>query len=172
MIIILVPGETLVEGGGAEEHVSHDGLVYRQYGAAEVVSSNTESFFSHVGGLQDERKCMNSDWLATQAFIKGQTVMPSVKSVKSKYYETKITPGQPDTSSSDDSSDSDSDSPISPTRRRSSPMPPAPPVEPDSQDSWEDTADAPLDATEPRLLLENSGDDDATAAGTAIICLD
>ena len=61
--------------------------VYSQYAASSVVSSNTESFFSLVGQIQDHRKTMSSSWLETLSFIKGQTGKVSDVEIMQKYCE-------------------------------------------------------------------------------------
>ena len=61
--------------------------VYSQFAASSVVSSNTESFFSLVGQIQDDRKTMSSSWLETLSFIKGQTGKVSDVEIMQKYCE-------------------------------------------------------------------------------------
>ena len=139
----------LASGLKADIPVMHF-MVQAVYPAA-LVQTNTESFFSLTGNLQDEKKSMSSKWMQTLSFIQGQTKKPSNEEVKTKYLEmfrgrrarAGIIGGINSDSDSGDSDDADSDSESDSS------------VHFNDADDWE--VATPLDATEPRLEVEVEG---------------
>lgn len=86
-------------------------LIYEAHLPVFIVSSNVETFFSHAGQLQDEKKLMSSSWMETLCFLNGQTEKPSLEDVKEKYYElhNNRKGARPVLQESDSDSDSSSD---------------------------------------------------------------
>ena len=86
-------------------------LIYEAHLPVFIVSSNVETFFSHAGQLQDEKKLMFSSWMETLCFLNGQTEKPSLEDVKEKYYElhNNRKGARPVLQESDSDSDSSSD---------------------------------------------------------------
>jgi hypothetical protein len=83
--------------------------IYKQYGSSSLVSSNTESFFSHATALQDDHKSMGASWMQTICFLRGQTNLPPADEVKTKYFA--MYRGAADAEDEEDeSSDSDGES--------------------------------------------------------------